>query len=393
VVIGDQGWKGVSYVVPFDLNADGIGAFLHPTCFRKEANLKMRLMDDPENEGLQNLLACCLAEIIGRARLWFAWKSPSDYRTREPRWILNLGFPAKSLSPSALTNAYDTVAKLAVSMAFGPSAPAPRLAAQLRKRNAPLPFAEECRIELYPEIAAQLAGYIQSPYRKDGNLLLIDVGAGTLDVSTLIIHKDEASSVVSFQVCEVGNRGALRLYETRINALTEVKCESVLQDVAYYQNGSYGAPEEMASMVQEPSDELNEAFVRVSEDFREEVIEQILRCLFLFRKKQRAALDKPGVDPWGKNLRFFLTGGGARSSFYREILESGALEERLLPVTRWSYGKQERVCRQEGLRAEQLPYPKDLQNLPKELEGDFDRMSVAYGLAFGGENLMRVTAE
>jgi len=33
-----------------------------------------------------------------------------------------------------------------------------------------------------------------------------------------------------------------------------------------------------------------------------------------------------------------------------------------------------------------------LQNFTKFIRSDFDRLSVAYGLAFGGENLMKITS-
>ena len=47
-VVGDPIWKDRSYAVSFDPANDDISAWLHPTRFGDEANLKMRLMDDPE---------------------------------------------------------------------------------------------------------------------------------------------------------------------------------------------------------------------------------------------------------------------------------------------------------------------------------------------------------
>src|SRR5207249_5538831 len=102
VVIGDPGWKDKSYAVSFG-KADGdISAWLHPTRFGPEANLKMRLMNDPSSEQVRDHLACYLAEVIRHSRSWFGSNGPAEYRRREIRWSLNLGFPEKSVTGSRL---------------------------------------------------------------------------------------------------------------------------------------------------------------------------------------------------------------------------------------------------------------------------------------------------
>ena len=39
------------------------------------------------------------------------------------------------------------------------------------------------RINVYPELGAQITGFILSKYGRDGLYLMIDVGAGTMDVA------------------------------------------------------------------------------------------------------------------------------------------------------------------------------------------------------------------
>lgn len=63
-----------------------------------------------------------------------------------------------------------------------------------------------------------------------------------------------------------------------------------------------------------------------------------------------------------------------------------------LRCTRWHHDADQRRRHGQGLRLETMPQPRNLVGFPTALEENFDRLSVAYGLAFGGENLMKVTA-
>jgi len=391
VVIGDPGWKGASFAVPYDEAAGTIAGWLHPTQFASEKNLKMRLMDNPGNQRLQNLLACCLAEIIRRARKWFLEHAPTEYRRCLPTWKVNVGFPGKAVDDSPLANAYREIVRIAGVLAFSQGPLTVESAEKVRLRKRTKKLGELCSMEVYPEIAAQLAGYVHSPFRKDGNLLLVDVGAGTLDVSTIILHENGGERVVSFHVCDVKNLGALRLYEQRLQSLNLSKGQRAARSVSRYQNGFSETPEDLERIVSEPTREQREEFERVSAEFGENVLSQILGCLVRFRRDLKESRDKRGNDPWGDNLRFFLTGGGGRSLFYRKRVAGGRLEEDLIPFTRWHRTRDQRENFGQGLRAEVFPVPADLRNFPVALHGDFDRISVAYGLAFGRDNLMQVT--
>ena len=373
VVIGDPGWKGASFAVPYGEEREAIAGWLHPTQFASEKNLKMRLMDNPGNLRLQNLLACCLAEIIRRARQWFLAHAPADYSRCELSWKVNVGYPGKAVDGSPLAGAYGEIVRIAGALAFSRGVLSVEAAEKVRQRKRAKKAGELCSMEVYPEIAAQLAGYVHSPFRKDGNLLLVDVGAGTLDVSTIILHENGGEQVVSFHVCDVKNLGALRLYEQRLHSLNLSKGQRAARAVSRYQNGFSETPEALEGIVSDPTQEQREEFQRVSAEFGESVLGQILGCLVRFRRDLKESRDKRGNDPWGDNLRFFLTGGGGRSLFYKKRVADGPLEEELIPFTRWHRTKEQRENFGQGLRAEVLPVPADLRNFPVALHGDFDR--------------------
>lgn len=357
----------------------------------------MRLMDAPDCPAVRDLVACYLASAISFALTWFLENSSEEYRRGNWTWSLNLGFPGKNVeSDSSLAAAYRSCAAVALQMVALTDAPTPELAARFRTGAQEVtPVIPPSRVHLYPEIAAQLAGYIKSPYRQVGNLLLIDVGAGTLDVSTLIIHGNQEEDIVSFHVCDVKPLGVLRLYQARAEALNrELKCCAALP-VESFQDGCTAIPDTTVEMLGSSFHLLTPSVKRVVDQttyhFASEVHGTVLLCLTRFRKLQRNAHENTGFDPWPGQLRFFLTGGGSRAEFYREQLTEGPLEEKLRPFTRWHHDPAQRIRHRQGLRQETMPAPRNLVGFPAALSGHFDRLSVAYGLAQGAENLMRLT--
>lgn len=392
VVIGDPGWQDTCYAVPFGSSPNAIANWLHPTRLNGEANLKMRLMDDPASEMSRRLAARYLAEVIIHSRAWFANYAPSRYRQRDIRWRLNVGFPGKSVH-GPLADSFREVACMAAALASQTPPVSPDTTSQLKDTlSSGGRFIQPSNVGLYPEIAAQLAGYVNSPFRRQGNLLLIDVGAGTLDVSTIILHGDSHQDIVSFHHCDVAPLGVLRRYQAASAALERVAAGCLRFPLHHFQDGSRAVPEHLREIVHHTSPALQQAFDRSSQNFARDILDVAHACLGRFRLSQRQHHNSASYDPWGSQLRFFLTGGGCRSPFYREQLANGPLENRLIQITRWHPDQAQRRAARQGLLLQRLPTPQNLENFPASLHPDFDRLSVAYGLAFGGENLMKVTA-
>lgn len=405
VVIGDPGWRAKSYPVPLVGDAQGLSRFLKPSrlTMRKpdgtdafEGNLKMRLMDHPEDPRVQQLATLYLAGVIRYSMAWFGLTHQQSYATRQPSWSLNLGFPAKAVElATPLVKSYQEVARLAALLGSSElpiSFTSLRQLASGESHSAAIP---PSRVHLYPEIGAQLAGYVNSPYRMHGNLLLVDVGAGTLDVSTIILHPDDDQEVCSFHFCEVARCGTVPLVEARIAAMNAVIPDCSAFNLDAVQDGISAAPEEISALLrpgERKSPRLTNAFVEASTSFANDMLAVAMRCLTQFRVRQRDVHANRNFEPWPGQLRFFLTGGGSRSAFYRNHFAGGRLENDLVRFTRWHDDARQRHSNGQGLRLESLPLPNDLEGFPESLKNDFDRLSVAHGLAYGGENLMHVTA-
>jgi len=401
VVIGDHGWLGLSYAVPVGIGNNGLERFLRATQVaagrQVETNLKMRLMENPESIELRDLVVLYLAGVIRDSISWFSAEKAGRYKNRKVIWSLNLGFAAKRIDDGPLVQAYKEVANLAAEL--GPSDHPLNLASvsELRANPAADPSIRIIpvnRIALYPEIAAQLAGYINSPYRAQGNLILIDVGAGTLDVSTVILHSNKVEDIVSFHVCEVEPLGALKLLQARLSAIENVALGSVRKGLAEYQSGTVPIPDNLPELLggRRAGRACVNAFEEASRNFADEAIRVATTVASRFRMLQRDAHANTSFDPWPGQLRFFFAGGGSRLDFYRRLFVQGRFEQDLSRFTRWKETSEDRVRHKQGLLHERLPPPQDLQGLPADLASDFDRLSVAHGLAYGCENLMKITA-
>lgn len=76
----------------------------------------------------------------------------------------------------------------------------------------------ELRIEVIPEVAAEVAGFAKSTQRRDGLYVMVDVGAGTLDVCTfrLFRNQEEVNCYAMFtaQVVPLGVEAYERLRAT-----------------------------------------------------------------------------------------------------------------------------------------------------------------------------------
>ncbi len=224
VVIGNPEVE-ISFPVVFQEGKQGVTQFLLPTTFREDAdgchlvregpgthsNFKLRLMSPSQESGgnrdddLVDLTV--YATLVLRETLqWFYGTQNRDYSHFDIVWNLAVGFPKKEVSGRDKLALGYREAMAAASILMGGSEAVTRKAAfealhSVRNGGGDRGVIDPELIELWPEIAAQLAGYMRSPYHRNGNLVLIDIGAGTLDVSAVILHGAVDSQKCSFHHC------------------------------------------------------------------------------------------------------------------------------------------------------------------------------------------------
>lgn len=414
VMIGDPE-AGVCLPIRFSDTRDGIGRYLCPTRFEERDgsvflgeqrtadsvdDIKWRAIgDSQQGDGLERAtedLAIYLALVLEVTRSRFKIQYASQYAELEICWHLNLGFPARAIE-GALVALYQSAAKAAVSVVseggtISRRAVADRLRRPVRRDPSGVGIDPE-RTNLYPEIAAQLAGYVRSRYREYGSLLFVDVGAGTLDVSTLIIHRVSHADRCSFHVCDVKPLGALHLFRERMAKLRSHGDELLRAEDPSFRDGLSPLPDKLVDFLRDrvgAPPAARQDFSEVSEDFSLRCRRACLGVLAAFRQSQKEIHADAAYDPWPTALRCIRAGGGSRMEFFRTEL-SARLEEDMTPFTTWHSDERERRRNGQGLRFIPLPPPDDLQTDDPVVSQEFDRLSVAHGLAYGLDNLMEVT--
>ena len=222
----------------------------------------------------------------------------------------------------------------------------------------------------------------------------MDVGAGTLDVSTLILHAADGDDVCSFHFCEVAMKGAYRLFQHRIKELTKIVPGQVRDGSPAGLDQSVPIPNQLADYLLKKglaSPRLQSAFQRANDEFAAECHSVCLRNIVAFKNAcQEVHAYGNQYNPFSKNLPFILSGGGSRLDFYQQVL-GDAFEQSLVSYTPWEPESSRRTALDQGLKRITFDLPRNFVSAGVTLS-DFDRLSVAYGLAYGAENLMRITA-
>lgn len=419
VAIGDN-FLDRHYGVPFNERAPGVDRYLFPTAFYERpegvtlnpldsapvcSDLKLRLIEasskgsdtsQPEID-----LAIYMALVLNHTFAWYEKHHRSDHRTRRWCWWLNVGLPVKRVENNPrLHEAYRRAGNAAIS-AVNSAAPITRELVRACLAASPArddmePRLSDNRLHFYPEIAAQLACYAYSPYRRDGPLLLVDVGAGTLDISTLIIHRAEDQEICSFHFCEVAPLGAFRLYREVYDALSRIAPDSLKPSRSSSEDLAWHVPDSLhdylhPGAVQTPS--LRSFFHQTRSSFAGRCLDVCQSNFSLFKRSidEPARLENRRPRVFREHVNFILSGGGSRSPFYREIFPD-SLEKRLLNLTSWAQQRYQRQALNQGLCRIHFTPPTNFLADDVGAE-DFDRLSAAHGLSLGSETLMKITAK
>ncbi|MCY4311297.1 MAG: hypothetical protein OXC54_08320, partial [Rhodospirillaceae bacterium] len=226
-----------------------------------------------------------------------------------------------------------------------------------RTRRGPAePILPDDRISAFPEFAAQLAGYVRSPRRRDGLHVTVDVGGGTLDVTVFNVHQIEGEDVYPIFARKVAPLGVRYLSISRSQEL------HVLVSKALSPFDDLPSEADFRKNFKITKEELRNA----DQPFRSRA-ESVVAEPLLYTRKQRYP-DAPQwrleSDQYGKPLPSFFCGGGVLSEFYASLLHK--FEEKRPPLK---------------LRSLPLPIPNDLK-APGITSRDYARLAVAYGLSF-----------
>jgi len=314
------------------------------------------------NPGVSNesiaVAAIFLSKILGYIRAWIYKFHRGKIGNTNIRWHLNLGAPSNGLEDTRLTTAYERLAHTAWSLSQRSSELTLGDAMAMVKASAGQLNATNLHaLGVFPEFVAQMAGYVQSPQRRRGLHALADVGGGTLDVVTFIVHQVDDEDTFPFLIPEVKNLGTHMLNQNRmVGVLADESAHlpdelmPVLNTVAF-----------AAATLVDPN------HVKARDEVFCTHVSNVVKKVLSTTKARRYRRS----EAWTSGLRTFLTGGGANVGAYSEAVKKGGLG-----------------CTSQ---IELIPLP--LHPRIADFDGDtqlYQRISVACGLAQDAFSLGRI---
>jgi hypothetical protein len=150
------------------------------------------------------------------------WSEQSIYKDFSIDWLVNVGLPTESYHDEKLSKLYRQLINAAWVASFC-DVISLKLAdvaiKELQHEPNTIPaeyILSHDVINLFPEFAAQIVGYVQSPSRREYSHLLVDVGAGTLDVAMFIVKNDDGEWLFETTGKDINALGADILLKHRI---------------------------------------------------------------------------------------------------------------------------------------------------------------------------------
>ena len=208
---------------------------------------------------------------------------------------------------------------------------------------------------VFPEFVAQVVGYVKSPLCKPDLHMMVDVGAGTVDISIFNVHEiEEDEFILPIYAKDVKPYGTHFLMKHRQSkALAGTK-------VIWSEQDKIPSEAEFQQMMKISMPQLRE----IDNEFIK-MIGTTMRELLKYTKEKRY----PKSPRWQDGIPTFLCGGGGNVDVYSEIV-----------------GRFENGNHSYKVRVEKLPQPKQLK-APQLPENSYDRLSVAYGLSYNAMDI------
>jgi hypothetical protein len=359
-------WSGVSkcepnYLLPSEYTqlGDGsvfIGQHVHARPDQVHGDLKLPFINAGLSSASVSTASTFIALVLRYIRAWVFHHHGAKLGHAKIRWQLNIGAPSNGLESSPLVRAYEVLAATAWrrSLEADPLRLAGSASSLWRDGEALLDLVD---YQVRPEFVAQMAGYMQSPQRQRGLHALVDVGGGTLDVVTFIVHQVEGEDTFPFLIPQVHALGTHGLIQNRLLGVEAGKLVSAVDELAPID----AAPAFARAMgIAESHVNSRDALFKIE-------LRRVIKSVFETTKSRRYRLS----EAWRTGVRTFFTGGGSQLDLYREALTTTP------------------VPSSQGLHLMPLPPHKNLDGF-LGAPHDYQRISVACGLAQDAFTLGRI---
>ncbi|HWR34386.1 MAG TPA: hypothetical protein VN622_00775 [Clostridia bacterium] len=234
-----------------------------------------------------------------------------------------------------------------------------------------VPPPEERTVFVHPETAVGLMSFIRSPQARDGLYALVDVGAGTTDISFCRITRpvvtdagswnSDISDVMAFYGASTTTIGSDEIDRT-IAALLSEKTKTASSSALILKAKQLKETATPSATI--TCSCAGKQITIQPAELRKQVREPIDTMLSTYKKTNYKAFLKEPIQSRWRSYSIFLLGGGSRFNPVHE-----------------AFAKSRPSHVNESIGVERLSCPADL-DCAKEVKAQFDIIAIAYGLSF-----------
>ena len=345
-------WEGISnfsrYMLPSEFSILENNNFkIGNSSEKKEVfnNLKVPLIEGNADQKQEKNVTIYLSLVLKYIRKWWHRNKPSNTENVTFIWHINIGLPAKINNDEKILKQYNKITKDAWIESYNKS---------VENGN------QNIEINCFSEFQAQVQTYLKHPQRQNDLHLLCDIGAGTVDIVGFNIHQDEEydSTLPEFasQVEKIGTHYLLNLRYQSDDKNNKLESSKRIYDASKLLTG-----EEFSEEYKIDPKLINNA----DQIYLEELSKLIIQVLG--KMKVRRYQNSPS---WNNELRCFLCGGAVNTKIIKSVFNKvKSTYDCLKPIP--------------------FPIPNNIQTVEIE-SNDFQRISVAYGLACDPFNMPKI---
>ena len=337
------------YILPSQFYADSEGnCSLYESSVHCFKDLKIPILMRNSSLHDQLVIVCFLALVLKECR---NWRKDSIYRDVDVDWLINSGLPTENYHEKGVVDLYRKLINAAWLCSFQKSI-------NIKKCNDVINHIEtgdlnnledyilhpEC-LNLFPEFAAQIVGYVQSPSRRKHSHLLVDIGAGTMDVAMFIVSNNKGEWLFETTAKDIQTLGGDILAKHRMqhsNKIINVG-KDVPTDINFAQ--LLGIKLDKLKLIDKP-------FVIAVNNSLNKVVNRVA-----------------GGYSFVVDITTFVCGGGSKIELYQNQVNALKTKFPIQIIT--------------------LPKPERLKN-PDVNSENYHRLSVAYGLSYDPLNIGKV---
>lgn len=342
-------WRGISnfedpFTLPAELSVNEKKASIgrNPSAQKILSSFKVKLLQKNIDTNEKKAFTTYLKIIFYYIRAWWGYYYSDLNQGKTLLWNINIGLPLKNIMEQDIVKSYESITEEAWKRSF--------------YNNIESLNKDSFEINHYPEYAAQINSYLNSPKRHRGLHLLIDIGAGTTDICTFNVTEDDEQNInLPGMTSTVLNHGTHTLNNERFNLIDAHKIFTETLDTEEF--------------LIKYSTIDRENLIKIDKNFIDYVAHEIKKVLGKTKQnKNRKASE------WRNGITSFICGGGINSNIYKEIMKEVQDSKDLFSQFKLTYST--------------LDYPGNIKSRFNIY--NFHRLSVAYGLSYSSFNWPKI---